>query len=89
LSASLLDDGVNVGVELAELFNLSLGLLKGSSVGVHVSSFTEEFSTETFMGVNIDSVLVAVVSSGSILAQEGNLPDEVTALNTLGGGRLL
>lgn len=89
MTTSLLDDGINVGVELAEFVNLSLDLLKGGGLGVEVGSLAEELSTKTFMGVNIDSVLVAVVGSGGILAQKGDLPDEVTTLGTLGGGGLL
>jgi hypothetical protein len=49
LSTTLFNDGFNVGVELDKVVNLTLNTLLCSVVTVEVSSFTEEFSTETFM----------------------------------------
>jgi hypothetical protein len=63
LSVFLLDDGVNKGVEFGEVVDLVLHSLESSGVGVEVGSLAEEFSAETFVGVDVDSVLV-VVSCG-------------------------
>jgi hypothetical protein len=60
LSTTLFNDGFNVGVELDKVVNLTLDTLLSSGVTVEVGSFAEEFSAETFLGVNEDSVLVAV-----------------------------
>lgn len=51
---------------------------------MEVGGLAEEFSSETLVGVNVDSVLVAVVGGGGILYEERCAPDEVAALNTLG-----
>jgi hypothetical protein len=60
LSTTLFNDGINVGVELDKVVNLTLDALLSSGVTVEVGSLTEEFNTETFVRVNEDSVLVAV-----------------------------
>jgi len=63
LSTTLFNDGINVGVELDKVVNLTLDALLSSGVTVEVGSLTEEFNTETFVRVNEDSVLVAVRGS--------------------------
>ena len=63
LATSLFNNGINEGVELDEVVNLVLNSLESSSIRVEVSSFAEEFSAETLVGVNVDSVLVAVAGS--------------------------
>ena len=63
LATSLFNNGINEGVELDEVVNLVLNSLESSGIRVEVSSFAEEFSAETLVGVNVDSVLVAVAGS--------------------------
>ena len=60
LATSLFNNCINEGVELDEVVNLVLNSLESSSIRVEVSSFAEEFSAKTLVGVNVDSVLVAV-----------------------------
>ena len=63
LATSLFNNGINEGVELDEVVNLVLDSLECSGIRVEVSSFAEEFSAESLVGVNVDSVLVAVAGS--------------------------
>ena len=63
LATSLFNNGINEGVELDEVVNLVLNSLESSGIRVEVSSFAEEFSAKTLVGVNVDSVLVAVTGS--------------------------
>jgi hypothetical protein len=60
LSITFFNNGINEGVELNEVVNLALDTLKGCGVAVEVGCFTEEFSSETVVGADEDSVLVAV-----------------------------
>ena len=89
LAIASFDDAVDVGVELADLFDLGLDAFAGGSVVPEVLGFAEEVVAETFVRVDEDAVLVAVGSSGSILAQERHVPNEVGVFVTLGGGSLL
>ena len=59
-SVSALDNSINPDVELGEV---SAGLLEssaGSGISVKVGGLTEEISTESFVRVVEDSVLVGV-----------------------------
>jgi len=89
LAIASFDNAVDVGVELADLFDLGLNTFAGGSVVPEVLGFAEEVVAETFVRVDEDAVLVAVGSSGGILAQERHVPDEVGVFVTLGGGSLL
>ena len=88
LTTALLNDGINIGVELLELLNLSGHALGSGSISVQVGSLAEEFSAEALMGSDENSVLVAVAGGRGILAEERYLPDKVTLL-ALGTGALL
>jgi hypothetical protein len=63
LSASLFNNGIDEGVELDEVVNLVLNSLECSCIRVEIDCLSEEFSAETLVRVNVDSVFVAVVSS--------------------------
>ncbi len=60
LATSLLDDGINESVEFDEDVDLVLYPLKSSGVVVEVCGLAEEFSAETLVRINVDSVLVTV-----------------------------
>ena len=60
LAASLFNNSVDKGVEFDEVVNVVLDSLESSGVGVEVNCLAEEFSAETLVGVDVDSVLVAV-----------------------------
>ena len=86
VSISLLDNGVNPGVEFCELVEALLNLTAGLGVGVKVSWFLgEEVSSETLMSVQENSVDIVVELSRNILGKELNLIDHLSSLGTLGG----
>ena len=60
LAVASFDNAVDVGVELADLFDLGLNTFAGGSVVPEVLGFAEEVFAETFVGVDEDAVLVAV-----------------------------
>merc|ERR1719464_847338 len=75
-SVSAFDNGINPHIEFEEVGDVLLVLATGTSIGVEVRGLTEEVSTESFMRVVEDSVLVGAAESGGILDVEGNVPDE-------------
>merc|ERR1719464_448312 len=87
-SVSAFDNGINPHIEFEEVGDVLLVLATGTSIGVEVRGLTEEVSTESFMRVVEDSVLVGAAESGGILDVEGNVPDEL-ALSSLGTAGLL
>ena len=69
VSISLLDNGVNPGVEFCELVEALLNLTAGLGVGVKVSWFLgEEVSSETLMSVQENSVDIVVECKAKELA---------------------
>ena len=68
---------------------LLLEFFGSTGIGVEVSALAEELSAKTILRVAEDAVLVAVMGSGGILAEHGDLPAEVATLGALSGGSLL
>lgn len=71
-TVAALDDGINEGVEAGHVADLSSNSGGGTSRGL-----SEEVGSETVLRVVEESVLVAGVSSGGILAEELSLPEDV------------
>ena len=87
-SSSLFNNGINPHVEFSEACASFFEFTSGTSIGVHVSSLSEEIAAKTLVRVVKNAVLARVAERSGVLDVEGNLPNKVT-LGSLGATGLL
>ena len=87
-SSSLFNYGINPHVEFSEAGACFFEFTSGTSIGVHVSSLSEEIAAKTLVRVVKNAVLARVAERSGVFDVEGNLPNEVT-LGSLGATGLL